>query len=960
MTGNRNRGLARLGIALQLALVAALSAGEPGPRARLEHYQQALRAAQAQDVDTTAAERLAARSRQAAKQGKMEDAQGLLEAAIEALPKATADSRPAAPLPTPAPAAGPAQPVFFLAFTHHYNGPGGYYPTAAEVREIGEFFHRQHVPGTLFFDGILVERLQQEDPSVLAQVRDWGLPIGYHGEETHGPYPVASELLGEIRTLREAQGYRGPWSLTTGRPWAEAVRLVTERYSFARPYRIDPTTRRIDRQQAAETDRTHVGGLRLVQQALGKDVSMMTSHALESAPEGYAFRRLSGFAYDQPAVPIAAHALRIFRAEALAPRVMAVAGENESIFWFMGRLMSKGDDDGEAGSTAVGLRRTTADLDRSRPRLLLVGFSHLDEPRASNAVRFVSSEFLPANPGSAWVSGETIMAHFQGEKELALRAADLDAVAAALLAGWSNRPPDLVPLPDGRVLSLCDAFEALVQAVLPTAAARPLAIQALYGPLLEDDRALLKAESHLERRALAAAATELLAAWEKQPASERFVPTRITVGRHALNPAEFLYALATARRNADATAITARPSQAFPPYAEALQELFTPKAIQPLCYTKGQLWTVKPARLRRPPVAQAPAPTVPTPPAPTVPTPAAPTPAAAGGEVLRLAFAANLDSLEPCHRDGRAGADLYTVRFDTATGSATELQRLTRTAGLAEWFPALSPDGRRLVYDAEEPTPIGRPRHVLRLLELKTSRDTLMETDARCPAFAADGRTLFFSRQARHERGLCLAALTDGAAPTLGATRLFADRTVGPELVEDPAPLPDGSGVVFHRKMDARTGAGLAFIRIDGSGLQQLTPFDGCGHAAVAPDGTAVACTRSRDGAVIIVPKTATGWGAPQQLPLSTAPADWNAYDARFGQVRQVRHCYVAWVTPELLLLTTHGAEGDHDFRFARVVLLRLHGCERPPRILDVSTAIERLAGKSGRDFCSADGVVLH
>lgn len=62
----------------------------------------------------------------------------------------------------------------------------------------------------------------------------------------------------------------------------------------------------------------------------------------------------------------------------------------------MGRVMSKGDDDGEAGSTAAGRRRTTLDLGRSRPRLLLVDFSHFDEQRATEAARFVSRPFIPA------------------------------------------------------------------------------------------------------------------------------------------------------------------------------------------------------------------------------------------------------------------------------------------------------------------------------------------------------------------------------------------------------------------------------------------------------------------------------------------------------------------------------------------------------------------------------------
>lgn len=945
------------------------SAGGPAGSI-LQRYQELLAQSKAAGLDTAEAESLAAQSAAAIRAQDRPKADALMRQAIDRLRKSLpspdpgAGREPAATDPgrneTPVRRtaySGPPQPVFLLAFTHHYNGPGGYYPAAAEVRTMGEFFVKAGIPGTLFFDGILVERLQKEDPDLIRQIRQWNLPIGYHGEETHGPYPVASELLGEVYTLREAQGYRGQWSLTTGQPWDSAVRLVEERYSFTRPYRIDEANHMLDRRAPSTTDRSRIGGLRLVQQAFGKDVSFMPSHGLESAPEGYAFRRMSRFGLDQPAVPVALHALKIFRIGDVADRVMAIAGANESIFWYMGRLHCKGDDDGEAGYHLGALRHSLDNLDRSRPRLLLVGFSKVDESAAMQTVRYLNERFFPDNPGSGWVTGDTLPDRMEPEKAYAPVAADLVALARGIVTNWQSRPPDLAAVND-RTLALTDAFEALLRGVAGTGddgrlpASVPL--HPLYGPVLEDSAALLRRPETIPLAQIRAAARTVAAQLDASSA-DRFVPARVVVGTLSLNAAEFLYALAATVTATNGAAITVPPSQVFPPYADLLQSVFKPKAVQPLCYTKGQLWTVKPARLR---TSSGPA-----------ATPAAPPPPAATGTVsgvsapldgrLFAVFSANLDSQAGCQRDDPGGADLYRVTFDLRTRTASGLQRLTRREG-PEWFPALSPDARFVAYDRTvTPAPGTPPRHDIWLIDLASGKEQALLERARFPAFDPAGRFVYYSPQLRGDHQIVRAELTRGTdgTPRPGRAEPLADRKAGSELVEDPSPFPDNSAVAFHRK-ESESGAGVAMIRADGTGLAGLTAFDGCGHAAVSPDGNAVACTRSRDGHVVIIRKTGSTWQAPRDLPLSSLASDYVNDDLRFGEVREVRHSYLEWVTPELLLCTSHGADGPKSFRFARLYLLRLKGDDQPPERIDLSAAIERLAGRKGRDFCTATAVI--
>ncbi|MFH0878256.1 MAG: hypothetical protein V2A34_00945 [Lentisphaerota bacterium] len=90
---------------------------------------------------------------------------------------------------------------------------------------------------------------------------------------------------------------------------------------------------------------------------------------------------------------------------------------------------------------------------------------------------------------------------------------------------------------------------------------------------------------------------------------------------------------------------------------------------------------------------------------------------------------------------------------------------------------------------------------------------------------------------------------------------------------------------------------------------------------------------------------------------MSTAPSDYVRYDARFQNVRDVRHSYVEWITPDLLLVTSHGADGK-EFKFSKMFLLRLKGLREPPEIIDLSGAVETLARKTGKDFCSGDAIL--
>jgi len=570
-----------------------------------------------------------------------------------------------------------------------------------------------------------------------------------------------------------------------------------------------------------------------------------------------------------------------------------------------------------------------------------------------DTAQFLEKEFFPANPGSCWVTGDTLADHFEPEKAYRPTAADQLALANSITSGWKQRPPDLLTIHD-RVFSLADTFECLARALAQRQGTNPPSgdteLHALYGPVTESGAPLLRQSTSLSAKAIQAAAQGMVETLDRA-SGDRFIPARLTVGDYSLNSAEFLYAMAATLIAGTNSHVTVPPSRLFPPYADFLLAVFNPKAVQPLCYTQGQLWTVKPVRLK-PLAASAPS---------TQPSSAA---FSANGlpKSIRLVFAANLNSPGGCHRDDPSGADLYYAEYNLESGKASGLRRLTTRTG-PEWFPALSPDGRFVVYDqTTTPTASAPAGHELWQIDLTQDRQKLLAGNSRFPAFDVDGKFLYYSQRIRKKHKIFRAPLMPDNAGWLkpGPEQLLtaAGAGAGEESVEDPSPLPDNSAVVFHRKTGAQ-GASVALIPTSGGPVQALSEGDGCGHVSVSPDGQSVACTRSRDGHLVIIRRSGAGWAQGHDLPLSTDVRDYQEDDERFRTVREVRHSYVEWVTSHLLLVTTHGANAPKDFRLARLYLVALQGDKQEPRRINLSGAIELLAGQKQKDFCSASAIPI-
>ena len=164
---------------------------------------------------------------------------------------------------------------------------------------------------------------------------------------------------------------------------------------------IDPKTGLLDISEGGKSDLSKPGGLELVQKCFGRDVDAITSHSLEAAPVGYVYRKLSRFAFDQPAVPIAVHALRIFGIGDKADIALSIAGE-ANVFWIMGRISGKASTGQEMGAARGEVLRGQLSRDwiERTSRLSTSGFRRATRPRRGRDP-FLEEQFFPPTRAAA-------------------------------------------------------------------------------------------------------------------------------------------------------------------------------------------------------------------------------------------------------------------------------------------------------------------------------------------------------------------------------------------------------------------------------------------------------------------------------------------------------------------------------------------------------------------------------
>jgi Tol biopolymer transport system component len=203
-------------------------------------------------------------------------------------------------------------------------------------------------------------------------------------------------------------------------------------------------------------------------------------------------------------------------------------------------------------------------------------------------------------------------------------------------------------------------------------------------------------------------------------------------------------------------------------------------------------------------------------------------------------------------REGYGVYQLFTIRPD-----GTGRRQITRVEGSA-FLPEWSPDGKLIAFQHE--TRPGQPAANVSVALISTRGTGLRDltptgTEPQPagrvrdgnPAFTPDGEQIVFVRNhGPADRGLWIMG-TDGSGLRRLTRNPFVDVVDGGDLA--PNVSPDGKRVSFVRIKRSEKLQALFIVRIDGTGLKQVTPYslEVARKQDWSPDGKLILLTTNAD-----------------------------------------------------------------------------------------------------------------
>ncbi len=476
-------------------------------------------------------------------------------------------------------------PVYFLVFSHHYHGRGGYYGTAAEVRTV---LHAAQKAGqakalTMFFDGILLERLENEDPTLIPEVRASGAAIGFHGEDAHGPYPIIGG--------GEDAGADGRSIVTPGMSFGEAVGQIQRRYSHQLDGVQIAEDGYIERHVPGTLDETERGGVSKVLATFG-DVQYMGGSGLSCPPAAFALRSLApGMRMWQGGGPFASHYLSKADDPAMITTVQNFLGKDTQAFWYLGVPAMRHSANTSPPHWKGDGRRTRMAIEAlPRREPMVVSLNVSAEPEDLAAEYAFLSEYVAKHPGSGFVNAATLRDKLQ-PPTLTL---DPLAVAKEVAATWNDGPPDSLRV-SGRPVALADALEVMARAL---AAGNTIAVSTsgVNGPV-DTAPTVVHATGTVLRGDVVEAARAMLAAVDASP--YRAVPASLAAGSKRIGFHQAYRVFASALLAPESNTLTLEAGQAWPPTVRAINREWPHAATPDVDAWRGAaFWTARAAEWR--------------------------------------------------------------------------------------------------------------------------------------------------------------------------------------------------------------------------------------------------------------------------------------------------------------------------------------------------------------------------
>lgn len=186
------------------------------------------------------------------------------------------------------------------------------------------------------------------------------------------------------------------------------------------------------------------------------------------------------------------------------------------------------------------------------------------------------------------------------------------------------------------------------------------------------------------------------------------------------------------------------------------------------------------------------------------------------------------------HEPPPAGRPRHASQIYLMDADGTNVRRLTQNSHMDD-FPALSPDGTRMVFESNRLRTEGEPLNISPLFLVHTdgaAQTPLLRGNS--ATWSPDGKRISFHASASGT-GRLVSALPGAATVDSDLFVLHVDDflkkgarpkniTNSPAAVDDdPDWSPDGTKVVFHRRVGGRGQFQLFMINADGTGERQMT-----------------------------------------------------------------------------------------------------------------------------------------